>query len=103
MFCCTQIVSILYSYRVELRAAFAMFDLDGSGKVNRSEFRAGVAALSQHLDCKLDVFQIEVLMRHMDRDGDGLLDFNEFLAGFSIVDASRDVDDEDASAGVALV
>ena len=56
----SQVVSVLLSYRVELRAAFAMFDLDCSGKINLSEFKAGLMALSQHLDFKLDVHQIEV-------------------------------------------
>ena len=52
-----------------------MFDLDGSNHINASEFRAGLQALSQHLENPLTEYQINALLRYLDRDGDGLLNY----------------------------
>ena len=41
-----QVVNYLYEYRVELRAAFDMFDRNGDGKISAEEFRVGLKALT---------------------------------------------------------
>ncbi len=87
-------MAVLYSFRVELRSAFSLFDLDNSGmvrgtagvcvllglggvltsacppQINLSEFRAGLAALGAHLTtCKIDNQMADLLFHHMDREG----------------------------------
>ena len=60
----------------ELRDAFAVFDSDGSGSIDRSELKILMANLGQRLtDTELDDMMDEV-----DTDGDGEISFEEFKA-----------------------
>jgi len=81
-----KVVSVLYEYRIELRAAFEKFDLDGSGTVSKEEFRLGLRALTAALGSPLSDMQADELLEALDKNGDGLLSYQEFLDGFQIVD-----------------
>eukprot|EP00252_Welwitschia_mirabilis_P003084 TRINITY_DN1315_c0_g1_i2.p1 TRINITY_DN1315_c0_g1~~TRINITY_DN1315_c0_g1_i2.p1 ORF type:complete len:213 (+),score=7.18 TRINITY_DN1315_c0_g1_i2:434-1072(+) len=63
--------------RKELEEVFRKFDANKDGKVSRDEIRKVMAALGQETsDSTLDK-----LMKETDTDGDGLIDFEEFLKG----------------------
>jgi Ca2+-binding EF-hand superfamily protein len=81
-----KVVSVLYEYRIELRAAFEKFDLDGSGTVSREEFRLGLRALTGALGAPLSDMQADELMDCLDKNKDGQLSYQEFLDGFQIID-----------------
>ncbi|CAE7838556.1 pef-1, partial [Symbiodinium sp. KB8] len=81
-----KVVSVLYEYRIELRAAFEKFDLDGSGTVSKDEFRLGLRALTAALGSPMSDMQADELLEALDKNGDGLLSYQEFLDGFQIVD-----------------
>lgn len=66
-----QIVSKLFEYRVELAAAFRMFDLDGNGVISREEFRQGLQALTGLLGSPITDMQADEMLRVLDKDGDG--------------------------------
>lgn len=60
----------------ELRDAFAVFDTDGSGSIDRRELKRLMKKLGQALtDAELDAMMAEV-----DTNGDGEISFEEFKA-----------------------
>jgi Ca2+-binding EF-hand superfamily protein/CRP-like cAMP-binding protein len=61
-----------------IAAAFAKFDLDGSGTLDREEFRRGI----QSLGVGISIGQIERLRQQIDVDGDGDISFHEFVNVF---------------------
>jgi len=60
----------------ELRAAFAVFDKDGSGCISRSELKTLLSDLGQSLTDE----ELDAMMSEVDRDGNGEIDFEEFKA-----------------------
>jgi len=57
-----------------LRRTFARFDRDGSGLISSHELRAVLGDSFEGAD-------IEELMREVDTSGDGMIDYEEFIAG----------------------
>ncbi|RNJ55599.1 hypothetical protein D7B24_008384 [Verticillium nonalfalfae] len=59
----------------ELVAAFEVFDKDGSGSVSSSELRSVLISLGQkHTDDEIDE-----MVKHADLDGNGSIDYHEFV------------------------
>lgn len=56
----------------ELRAAFAVFDKDQSGKISAAELRHVMTNLGE----KLSDEEVDEMMREADVDGDGEIDYN---------------------------
>eukprot|EP00929_Paragymnodinium_shiwhaense_P073254 TRINITY_DN3728_c0_g2_i1.p1 TRINITY_DN3728_c0_g2~~TRINITY_DN3728_c0_g2_i1.p1 ORF type:complete len:594 (+),score=123.88 TRINITY_DN3728_c0_g2_i1:110-1891(+) len=65
-------------------AAFRVFDRDGDGKITLSELKQVLlhdkASTDHPLECTLGAKALEELIRQVDSDGDGQIDFQEFLA-----------------------
>jgi Ca2+-binding EF-hand superfamily protein len=61
-----------------LQEAFEAFDKDGSGKIDRAELRAAMTKLAP-AGTTVDETTLTVLMVHVDTNGDGVLDFTEFV------------------------
>ncbi|CZR64427.1 probable calmodulin [Phialocephala subalpina] len=59
----------------ELKAAFAVFDKDNDGVISAKELREVMASIGE----KLTDAEVEEVMREVDRDGNGSIDFEEFL------------------------
>ena len=60
-----------------LWAAFRVFDVDGSGKISRQELTTLLAKDS--VTKSLGMKQIEAMIKEVDNDGDGEIDFDEFM------------------------
>jgi Ca2+-binding EF-hand superfamily protein len=73
----------------EIRKAFVLCDVDGSGSIDRSELRGALSMLLGGVggaaDAAADVSEAEVdsLFLAMDKDGDGVITWEEFLEGLN--------------------
>ena len=79
-----QVSNVLYQHRIQLRSAFRLFDTDNDGKVTAGEFQGGLKAINALLDSPLSEMQVDQLMQCLDKNGDGALDYKEFLEGFQV-------------------
>ena len=59
----------------QLKAGFAMIDTSGDGHLSKEEFKS----LFARLDSTVDDVVIDEMIRMYDINGDGKIDFNEFL------------------------
>ncbi|KAM6949158.1 calcium-binding protein 2-like [Aplochiton taeniatus] len=60
----------------ELKSAFVQFDLDGDGKITQDEMKEAVKTL---LGEKLKKGELEEILKEIDINGDGNIDFEEFV------------------------
>lgn len=60
----------------ELRDAFAVFDTDGSGSIDRKELKRLMKKLGQ----ALSEAELDAMMEEVDQNGDGEISFEEFKA-----------------------
>ncbi|KAJ8416493.1 hypothetical protein AAFF_G00357810 [Aldrovandia affinis] len=60
----------------ELKCAFNQFDCDGDGQITVEELKE---AMKSHLGVKLKKGELEEILKELDLNGDGNLDFNEFV------------------------
>lgn len=58
-----------------LRKTFEIFDTDGSGKISSDELKIVMKKLGE----ELTDFQIQEMIKEADSDGDGEIDFEEFV------------------------
>jgi Ca2+-binding EF-hand superfamily protein len=63
---------------LDLNAPFREIDEDGTGTLNREELKAGL----NKLGCRLSQGQFAALWDHFDPDGDGEVQYVEFIFGF---------------------
>ena len=72
--------------RAGVRKHFERYDKDGSGTINRSEFKNIV----QHrYMSSITEEQLDELMAKADKDGSGLIDYEEFLTAFSYLNPNK--------------
>lgn len=84
-----RVIATLFEYRLELVSAFKLFDVDGNGIITREEFRKGLQALTSLTGSPITDMQADELMRALDRDGSGTIDYSEFVDAFAVVDSSK--------------
>uniref|UniRef100_A0A667XTG6 EF-hand domain-containing protein n=1 Tax=Myripristis murdjan TaxID=586833 RepID=A0A667XTG6_9TELE len=65
----------------ELQSAFVQFDTDGDGKINQEEMKEAVKTL---LGEKLKKGELEEILKELDVNADGCIDFEEFVMMLSI-------------------
>ena len=65
--------------QAELHKTFANFDSSGDGRIDATELKVALRAL---LDTDLALADCEALIRSVDVDGNGTIDFGEFVALF---------------------
>jgi len=59
----------------ELREAFKVFDKDGNGFISAAELRHVMTNLGE----KLTDEEVDAMIKEADTDGDGQVDYNEFV------------------------
>ncbi|XP_030285948.1 calcium-binding protein 2-like [Sparus aurata] len=65
----------------ELQSAFTQFDLDGDGKINQEELKEAIKSM---LGEKLKKGELEEIVKELDINADGNIDFEEFVMMLSI-------------------
>jgi Ca2+-binding EF-hand superfamily protein len=84
------IVATFLKNKTPLSFAFRYFDPKGTGSVNKADFSAGLAALVATADVgssPITRAQMDLFVNYMDTDGDGNIDYKEFLNMFAGKDA----------------
>jgi calmodulin len=78
----------------EYKEVFAIFDKDGDGEITSKELGTVMRALGQNPSEAI----IEEMIKGVDTDGNGVIDWNEFLAIMIKFSLSSDIDEEIAAA-----
>jgi Ca2+-binding EF-hand superfamily protein len=76
--------------KLELQEAFNMFDTDGSGKIQANELRVALRALG--FEPTKD--ELRKMITDVDKKGDGLLDFPQFMEAIVKKISEPDTEDE---------
>lgn len=63
------------TFETELKDAFNVFDKDGDGHIDAGELLQTMSELGEQIDAE----EINLMIKEADLDGDGLMDFNEFV------------------------
>ena len=69
----------------EIKEAFRVFDMDGNGLISASELRHVMTNLGERLTDK----QVDDMIKEADIDGDGHINYNEFVAMMMAKPAKR--------------
>lgn len=72
----------IYMKQDKLRQAFRMFDIDGNGKISVEELTKILGCHEEYLFVDQSFFK-EMVMEN-DKNGDGQIDYNEFIAMMNI-------------------
>jgi hypothetical protein len=83
-----KVVAVLYEYRLELAAAFSVFDTNGDGTISAAEFSRTVQSLTSTDGGGAAITEMQALelMKALDSNGDGQISYEEFVAGFRLTD-----------------
>ena len=82
----TELQRLLKAENTTLKQVFEEFDANHDGQISCVEFRTGLRALSKKgkaFDFTVKAYQIEELIQLLDADGNGSIDYSEFVAWFS--------------------
>eukprot|EP00475_Leptophrys_vorax_P012982 TRINITY_DN1935_c0_g1_i1.p2 TRINITY_DN1935_c0_g1~~TRINITY_DN1935_c0_g1_i1.p2 ORF type:complete len:148 (+),score=50.35 TRINITY_DN1935_c0_g1_i1:107-550(+) len=63
------------TFETELKEAFSVFDKDGNGSISAQELLKVMTELGE----KISLEEIDLMINEADLDGDGQMDFNEFV------------------------
>ncbi|XP_050299789.1 serine/threonine-protein phosphatase rdgC [Anthonomus grandis grandis] len=80
------VVETLYRNKSSLEAIFRIIDKDNSGYISLDELAEACNLIKEHMPCNMTEDQLQEICRMMDINKDGLVDLNEFLETFRMVD-----------------
>jgi Ca2+-binding EF-hand superfamily protein len=85
-----QMSNFLFQYRLELASLYRAIDNNNDGVISAEEFREGFVKLNRVFNMLLTEEQIELIMKAIDRDGNGQITYAEFLRAFKVVDTTKE-------------
>ncbi|CAH0560857.1 unnamed protein product [Brassicogethes aeneus] len=80
------VVETLYRNKRSLEAIFRIIDKDNSGHISFDEFADACNLIKEHFQSPMTKDQLKELCKLMDLNKDGMVDLNEFLESFRMVD-----------------
>ncbi|NWS70112.1 PPE2 phosphatase, partial [Crotophaga sulcirostris] len=83
------LLEVIYRNRSNLETIFRIIDRDHSGLISFEEFHQTWKLFSSHMNIELTDDGINDLVRSIDFNKDGNIDFNEFLEAFRLVKQSQ--------------
>ncbi|XP_061887241.1 serine/threonine-protein phosphatase with EF-hands 2-like isoform X3 [Entelurus aequoreus] len=84
----TSILEIMYKNHSNLETIFRIIDTDHSGLISLEEFRQTWKLLSSHLKKEISDKALGDLAHSIDFNKDGVIDINEFMEAFRLVEVS---------------
>ncbi|XP_054612239.1 serine/threonine-protein phosphatase with EF-hands 2-like isoform X3 [Dunckerocampus dactyliophorus] len=84
----TSILETMYKNHSNLETIFRIIDTDHSGLISLQEFHQTWKLLSSHLKMEISDKAVEDLAHSIDFNKDGVIDINEFMEAFRLVDVS---------------
>jgi len=81
------VTEMLYGNLTVLETIFRTFDRDNSGHISMTEFTDACDVMQRHAGLSLQPGQVEEIAESLDLNNDGIIDFNEFMEAFRIVDS----------------
>jgi len=75
----------------QLLSLFRKFDLNGDGKIDKSEFKTSLKTVNSLLGTPINQEQIEVLYKTIDSDNNGSIDYAEFFDIFKVIGKTEDL------------
>ena len=91
--CCTALHT-MDKQREEYKAVFDMFDKDGDGTITTTE----LAGIFGKLGAEIDQDKLDILVKQVDANSDGCIDFEEFMQLMNELVGGEDTDDDLKSA-----
>ncbi|XP_010006835.1 PREDICTED: serine/threonine-protein phosphatase with EF-hands 2 [Chaetura pelagica] len=85
----SSLLEVIYRNRSNLETIFRIIDKDHSGLISFEEFHQTWKLFSSHMNIELTDDGINDLVRSIDFNRDGNIDFNEFLEAFRLVRQSQ--------------
>ncbi|KFP03676.1 Serine/threonine-protein phosphatase with EF-hands 2, partial [Calypte anna] len=85
----SSLLEVIYRNRSNLETIFRIIDRDHSGLISFEEFHQTWKLFSSHMNSELREDGINDLVRSIDFNKDGNIDFNEFLEAFRLVKQSQ--------------
>ncbi|XP_009944745.1 PREDICTED: serine/threonine-protein phosphatase with EF-hands 2 [Leptosomus discolor] len=85
----SSLLEVIYRNRSNLETIFRIIDRDHSGLISFEEFHQTWKLFSAHMNIELTDDGINDLVRSIDFNKDGNIDFNEFLEAFRLVKQSQ--------------
>ncbi|XP_014248731.1 serine/threonine-protein phosphatase rdgC isoform X3 [Cimex lectularius] len=86
----TTVVETLYKNKSSLEAIFRIIDKDNSGYISVEEFKDACQLIGEHLDQSTET-AVDIC-KSMDMNKDGLVDLNEFLETFRLVESQHSIE-----------
>ncbi|XP_060530879.1 serine/threonine-protein phosphatase rdgC isoform X2 [Cylas formicarius] len=80
------VVETLYRNKSSLEAIFRIIDKDNSGYISLDELADACNLIKEHMPCPMTDEQLAEICKMMDINKDGLVDLNEFMETFRMVD-----------------